>query len=89
MNKKHIKLTESDLHKIVKESVNKVLGEGTIPKDHIISALKEYISDGDLRTVLRTHPQLVDVIANWLAENGENEFLSYVAHNFLNGNQYD
>ena len=28
MNKKLIKLTESDLHKIVKESVNKLLNEG-------------------------------------------------------------
>ena len=28
MNKKLIRLTESDLHKIVKESVNKVLNEG-------------------------------------------------------------
>lgn len=87
--KQSIRLTESQLHNIIRETVNKVLGEGIIPKDHIISALKEYISDGDLRTVLRTHPQLVDVIANWLAENGENEFLSYVSHNFLNHNQYD
>ena len=29
MNKKLIRLTESDLHKIVKESVNKVLKENT------------------------------------------------------------
>lgn len=86
--KKIVKLTESDLHKIVKESVKKILKEDMIPKDHIISALKEYISDGDLKTVINMHPQLVDVIANWLAENGENDFLSYVSHNFLNLNQY-
>ena len=30
MNKKLIRVTESDLHKIVKESVNKVLNESTI-----------------------------------------------------------
>ena len=30
MNKKLIRLTESDLHKIVKESVNRVLNESTI-----------------------------------------------------------
>ena len=30
MNKKLIRLTESDIHKIVKESVNRVLNESTI-----------------------------------------------------------
>ena len=30
MNKKFIRVTESDLHKIVKESVNRVLNESTI-----------------------------------------------------------
>lgn len=34
MNKKHIKLTESDLHKIVKESVNRVLKEETPTYSH-------------------------------------------------------
>jgi hypothetical protein len=37
MNKKQIRLTESDLKQIVKESVNKILNEayGTMPKDDI------------------------------------------------------
>lgn len=33
MNKKIIRLTESDLHKIVKESVNRVLNEELAKKD--------------------------------------------------------
>ena len=40
MNKKQIRLTESDLKQIVKESVNKILSEayGTMPKDDIKGA---------------------------------------------------
>lgn len=30
MNKKTIRLTESDLHRIIKESVNKVVNEGSM-----------------------------------------------------------
>lgn len=35
MNKKLIKLTESDLHKIVKESVNRIMNEGWMNGDYI------------------------------------------------------
>ena len=36
MNKKTIRLTESDLHRIIKESVNKVLNEISSPKRGMI-----------------------------------------------------
>ena len=40
MNKKLIRLTEGDLHKIVKESVNKILKEGnTMDKSEELRAL--------------------------------------------------
>ena len=35
MNKKLIRLTESDLHRIVKESVNRILKESTHPRRRI------------------------------------------------------
>lgn len=88
--KQLIHLTESDLHRVIKESVNKVLREGTIPKNVVLDCLKEYIevSNGELETVMKEHPQLVDVIANWLLENGEREFIRYVLTNFLDAGAY-
>ena len=45
MNKKQIRLTESDLKQIVKESVNKILSEayGTMPKDDIKRAASGWL----------------------------------------------
>lgn len=42
MSKKLIRLTESDLHRIVKESVNKVLNEATPTEEY--SAVKEEVT---------------------------------------------
>ena len=41
MNKKLIRLTESDLHRIVKESVKRVLREGEFDKDGIYHSSNE------------------------------------------------
>lgn len=51
MNKKIIKLTESDLHKIVKESVNRVIKEGYGDYPEIydkIQSIKEYMGADNL-----------------------------------------
>lgn len=51
MNKKHIRLTEEDLHRIVKESVNRVLNELSTPtivnaKNAAMNAYKDEIKHG-------------------------------------------
>lgn len=86
--KRTIKLNESELKRMISESVKKVLREGTISNNDLLSGLKDYVSQGDLESVLKSHPQLVDVIANWLLENGEDDFLVYIGHNFTNPNKY-
>lgn len=48
MNKKLIRLTESDLHKIVKESVNRVLNESTI-FDRKIPEVIEFLEELERR----------------------------------------
>ena len=57
MNKKLIRLTESDLHRIVKESVKKVLRENT--NDDIYSDI-----DGKIKTV-ETYLSIEDYVWNW------------------------
>ena len=62
--KQIIKLRESDLHRIVKESVKRVLRESTYPRIRInesfedgldtIEWLSQYINDGDVFTAGRT-----------------------------------
>ena len=44
MNKKVIRLTESDLHRIVKETANKMLRE--MEEDPFVMELRDFISDG-------------------------------------------
>ena len=57
MNKKLIRLNESDLHRIVKESVKKVLRENT--NDDIYSDI-----DGKIKTV-ETYLSIEDYVWNW------------------------
>ncbi len=62
--KQRIKLTESDLHRIVKESVKRVLRENAYPRIRInesfengiyeIEWLSQYVNDGDVFTAGRT-----------------------------------
>ena len=47
MNKKLIKLTESDLHRIVKESVNRILNEG-VSFDETIKSIKDLCNDTNM-----------------------------------------
>ena len=60
MNKKLIRLTESDLHKIVKEAVNRILSEGK-PKDMMIGRHKftgvRYDGNGN---PIYTHPSKLE-----------------------------
>ena len=49
MNKKLIRLTESDLHKIVKESVKRVLRESTRPRRRF--GLRESAEDADSQII--------------------------------------
>ena len=47
MDKRLIRLTESDLHRIVKESVNKILKETRYAWDLTDDGVKEYPMDGN------------------------------------------
>ena len=57
MNKKLIRLTENDLHRIVKESVNRILKENT--NDDIYSDI-----DGKIKTV-ETYLSIEDYVWKW------------------------
>lgn len=69
MNKKLIRLTESDLHKIVKESVNKVINEG--------------LWDAIEQNEYYEYDQFVDFIKNYYAK--ENDQLAYQIEDEING----
>ena len=47
MSKKLIRLTEQDLHRIVKESVNKILNEG-VSFDETIKSIKDLCNDTNM-----------------------------------------
>ena len=61
MNKKQIRLTESDLKQIVKESVNKILNEayGTVPKQDKVSQNAYRGADFDKSTYSENNEQLI------------------------------
>ena len=84
MNKKLIRLTESDLHRIVKESVKKVLNESQSLKSTIAS-INELCNDLDMTVeygqqyVYDGIPTLpVKFIANNVERNGIDEILDYL-----------
>lgn len=61
MNKKLIKLTESDIHRIVRESVNKVLNEIRKPNDRMIGRHKFKGEYYDINgNPIYTHPSKLD-----------------------------
>ena len=90
MNKKLIRLTEGDLHKIVKESVNRVLKENTYNNEYEVdftffislgydkTEYKESISKKDnLLDLLDTMPEIV----NYEVENdGEDWCINCIAN---------
>ena len=47
MNKKLIRLTESDLHKIVKRSINKVLREAISQRKYFVKEVECYTEGGE------------------------------------------
>ena len=70
MNKRLIKLTENDLHKIVKESVNRVIKETTL-------------SEGDLR--VSTNSRVNDVMMKlWLDFNAAESRINAIMHSRRN-----
>ena len=69
MNKKLIRLTESDLHKIVKRSVNKVLRESYNDDDVYMSNYRDAMSD-------REESYTIDDLFRELKEEGY-DFLKY------------
>lgn len=87
MNKKVIRLTESDLHRIVKESVNKVIKEGLWDgieqngyqiHDQFVDFIKDYYAKGDNQLAY----QIEDDVNGWLAkmmEDLDNKYGSTMA----------
>ena len=79
MNKKLIRLTESDLHRIVKKSVNKVLKEGIGGGRYAVIHTTDYPADG------RGHVS----IYNSIDEFTENSFDERFVADFLRMNVGD
>ena len=76
MNKKLIRLTESDLHNIIMESVNKILGEGLAQTDiDWISLIKNGMKEGKISM----GRGIGDIPFNDIIEYGE-------ANGYINGN---
>jgi hypothetical protein len=76
MNKKQIRLTEGYLHRIVKESVNKVIKEGLWNgieqngyqiHDQFVDFIKDYYAKGDNQLAY----QIEDDVNRWLAKMTE------------------
>lgn len=63
MNKKLIRLTESDLHRIVKESVKKVLKEGVFDSKRIQAELDNSLGGGAMVADFHSSDDMVTIIA--------------------------
>ena len=80
MNKKLIRLTESDLHRIVKESVNNVLNEGVSSAwdaiersgydvyDNFVDFLKNFYANGNRDLAYQIEDEIGDKIMNMIRE---------------------
>ena len=86
MNKKLIRLTESDLHKIVRTSINKILKESLDDRstEHVPSWALCYLVNGDPTGL---EDEEIREIENWLKRTGftnvcppNDEEESYFAH---------
>jgi hypothetical protein len=85
MNKKLIRLTESDLHRIVKESVNRILRENEIPNDwgEFMSEHPDYANIGidpkwqKVRDALGTLKIELDMLFNYEGVSDENIMSAY------------
>ena len=96
MNKKHIRLTESDLHRIVKESIKKALKEGTmnnviikkwnqieqvLGSDGMISELFNYLDADTIADFVNTIENTYDI-----EENDDDSYDEYINNmNFQSG----
>ena len=96
MNKKHIRLTESDLHRIVKESIKKALKEDTmnnviikkwnqieqvLGSDGMISELFNYLDADTIADFVNTIENTYDI-----EENDDDSYDKYINNmNFQSG----
>ena len=96
MNKKHIRLTESDLHRIVKESIKKALKEDTmnnviikkwnqieqvLGSDGMISELFNYLDADTIADFVNTIENTYDI-----EENDDDSYDEYINNmNFQSG----
>ena len=103
MNKRLIRLTESDIHRIVKESVNRVLREGTLDVKSIEAELSNSFGDAamlskqssdDMVTIISqsgaVNPHELDTV---MQELGYVSYKmtpkAYDAHHFIHYNSLD
>lgn len=70
MNKNRIRLTESQLHRVIKESVNRVLKEG-----HSSSAVYDEFSR--IRAIIGDET-LISALYNWLDADSIEEFITHI-----------
>jgi hypothetical protein len=81
MNKKLIRLTESDLHKIVKQSVNKILKESSALNEAQVTLSPSH--EARLRTVVGELAQQIGSILRKLTmyDRGMNNYLADLVQN--------
>ena len=78
--RRRVRLTESDIHRLVMENVRRILREGIddeMSVANIESALRGVDAGDVLNPIFDNHPELITVMANWLADNvGEEQLRS-------------
>ena len=87
MDKKLIRLTETDLHRIVKESVNKILNEigDTAKGQYMLGRLQgRQINDGQRDKAMNTMSYATKQLANKFGGRKPNNFQSYDAEETAN-----
>ena len=67
MNKKLIRLTEQDLHRIVKESVNKILKEGYFDDPYGLHGKIARSGNGDAESYLRAGWAYDEKSGRWIS----------------------
>ncbi len=83
--KKSVKVSESQLCKIIEECVHNVLTEAKISNKDLREATKKFLKTYDMNSFLTAHPQLFDVITDWLFENGGDDFIKMIEQDIKEG----
>ena len=59
--------------------------EAKISKKDLREATKKFLKTYDMNSFLTAHPQLFDVITDWLLENGGDDFIKMIEQDIKEG----